>query len=124
MHHKSFTTSEQLQPPGCMGSVDMLRSRSSSHMNMLQLDITPEFWHFQYVILEFWDEFEMNIFINLLQPQTRIWNGVTLPTKDIDMGESEDEEENNNADIYNFYFGPSFYITSNIYATWFYWELT
>lgn len=53
-------------------------------MNSLQLD-TLEFEHFQNHYLGFSIEFEMNIFIALLQPQT--WDSEQLPTDDVAMDE-------------------------------------
>lgn len=56
-------------------SVDVLRSN-------------PELEHFKNLLLGFLVEFEMNILIALLQPQTEISDLEKLPTNDVVMVES------------------------------------
>ena len=84
MQPNSCTTSAQLPPTEFLDSFDVLHSSSSSHMNSLQLD-TPEFEHFHNRHLGFSIEFEMNILIALLQPQTGFSNSKQLPTNDVVM---------------------------------------
>lgn len=48
----------------------------------------PELEHFQNLLLGFLVEFEMNILIALLQPQTGISHTEKLPTDDVAMVES------------------------------------
>ncbi|KAI5386016.1 hypothetical protein KIW84_072549 [Lathyrus oleraceus] len=66
--------------------IDVLRSTSSSHMKSEQPN--PELEQFQNLLLGFLVEFEMNILIDLLQPQTKILDIEKLPTDDVAMVES------------------------------------
>ena len=56
-------------------------------MNNLQLDINPEFWHFQYLRLGFSSKFYIKKFIDLLQPYTGTWNGLEFVVEEEAMDE-------------------------------------